>query len=346
MAENKRRRVRIAMEQVSVKRVRRSVKRRIKLEDAPPVNSIRDLIELGRTIKFYKNLDSVMLWRITPYLEELDKMIGMTSLKETVFYQVIYYLQGMNVRNSNSEYLHTVIYGAPGTGKTTVAQIIGKIYQAMRILSPKGEFKVAHRDDFIASYLGQTAIKTKKLLKSCIGGVLLIDEAYALGPRNNDRDSFAKEAIDTLNAFLSEHKNDFCCIIAGYEDEIRKCFFAMNSGLERRFPWVHRIEEYSPGELYRIFEKMVGEMGWEIAFDQDDLIELVEQNKDFFQFAGGDMETYITKCKMVHARRVFSMSKDHKFVLTKTDLINALEFMKKNNVKDNKDSGPPQWMYM
>lgn len=332
------------MEQVRVReRKRRQLKPRLKLQDAPPVNSIKDLIELGKSIKFYKNLDTIMLWRITPYLEELDKMVGMKSLKETVFYQVIYYLQGMHTRNRNEEYLHTVIYGPPGTGKTTVAKIIGKIYQAMSILSSNGPFKVAYRDDFVAGYLGQTASKTKKLLKSCIGGVLFIDEVYSLAPRNSDRDSFAKEAIDTLTGFLSEHKNDFCCIVAGYEDEIRGCFFAMNKGLERRFPWVHRIPEYSSVELYKIFMKMVNEMEWDVAFEKKDLVVLFDQNKELFKNAGGDIETFLSKCKMVHSRRVFSMSKEHKFVITKGDLVTAMEFIKQNNKKE--ENKPPFGMY-
>lgn len=323
---------------------KRRFKPRIKLQDVPPVNSIKDLIEIGKTIKFYKNLDTIMLWRITPYLEELDKMVGMQSLKETVFYQVIYYLQGMHTRGKNEEYLHTVIYGSPGTGKTSTAKIIGKLYQAMNILSEDGPFKIAYRDDFLAGYLGQTANKTKKLLKSCIGGVLFIDEVYSLAPRNSDKDSFAKEAIDTLTGFLSEHKNDFCCIIAGYEDEIKKCFFSMNKGLERRFPWVHSIPKYSSDDLYDIFIKMVNEMGWEISFNRKELVKIFEENEEYFKNAGGDIETFISKCKMMHSRRVFSMPKEHKFVLTREDIIEALEFMKKNN-KREEERGPPIGMY-
>ena len=169
----------------------------------------------------------------------------MKCLKETVFYQILYYLQNMHLRDNSSEYLHTMIYGTPGCGKTTVAQIIGKIYQTLGVLSRNGIFKIAHRDDFIAGYLGQTATKTQKLLKSCIGGILFIDEVYSLAPRENDKDSFSKEALDTLTAFLSEHKNDFCCIAAGYEEDVENCFFAMNKGLKRRFPWVHKIDNYT-----------------------------------------------------------------------------------------------------
>jgi len=333
-----------SMQEQRMTEPKRRVRPRLKLEDAPAVNSISDLIEIGKTIKFYKNLDTIMLWRITPFLEELNKMVGMESLKETIFYQVIYYLQGMHTKSKNEEYLHTAIYGSPGCGKTSVAKIIGKIYQSLNVLSPDGPFKVAYRDDFVAGYLGQTATKTKKLLTSCIGGVLFIDEVYSLAPRNSDRDSFSKEAIDTLNGFLSEHKNDFCCIVAGYEDEVTNCFFAMNKGLERRFPWIHRITEYKSKELYEIFMKMIKEMGWDTSFDQKFLMNIFETNKDLFKNAGGDIETFITKCKMFHSQRVFSLGKEHKFILSKKDVEKAMEYIKKNTTK--KDDGPPEHMYL
>lgn len=322
---------------------KRKIKPKIKLEDCPPVKSLKDLIEISRSIKFFKNLDILMLWRISPYLEELDKMIGMESLKQSVFFQVIYYLQGMHLKNKNEEYLHTVIFGKPGCGKTSVAKIIGKLYQTMNILSPNGIFKVAYRDDFVAGYLGQTASKTKKLLNSCIGGVLFIDEVYSMAPRNNDKDSFAKEAIDTLTGFLSEHKNDFCCIVAGYEDEVYNCFFSMNKGLERRFPWVHRIPEYSCKDLYNIFNKMLKESTWDLSCNEKTILNIFENNKELFKNAGGDMETFLTKCKMLHSQRVFSLGKEHKFIITENDVLEAIKFIKKNNKP--KDNGPPEGMY-
>jgi SpoVK/Ycf46/Vps4 family AAA+-type ATPase len=234
----------------------KTLKPKLKFEDAPPVNSIKDLITLGKSLKFYKNIDVCVLWDILPYLEELDSMIGMKSLKETLFYQIIYYLQNMHSRNKNDEYLHTVITGGAGCGKTSISKIIGKIYTNLGILSKKNNnFTIGYRDDFVAEYLGQTAIKTRKFLEKCLGGVLFIDEVYSLGPGKNDKDSFSKEAIDTLCAFLSEHKNDFCCIVAGYKEEIHKCFLSVNQGLDRRFPWRHDIEEYSHPELAEIFLK-------------------------------------------------------------------------------------------
>jgi SpoVK/Ycf46/Vps4 family AAA+-type ATPase len=324
--------------------IKKRCRPRIKLADAPPINSIRDLIEIGQSIKFYKNIDAIMLWRITPYLEELNNLVGMTALKESLFYQILYYIQGMHIRNQSGEYLHTIIMGSPGTGKTTVAHIIAKIYQAMGILSPSGPFKVAHRDDFIAGYLGQTALKTQKLLKSCLGGVLFIDEVYAMASRDKDRDSFSKEAIDTLCSFLSEHTNDFCCIAAGYEKDINDCFFNMNQGLKRRFPWIHKIDDYTSLDLAIIFQKMVKQINWELAIDKKTISNIMDKNKEYFLYGGGDVENFLTKCKMVHSRRVISLDKEHKFVLTREDLNNGIKMLSvhKNVEKDE----PPFGMYI
>ena len=120
--------------------------------------------------------------------------------------------------------MHTVIYGPPGTGKTEVAKIIGRLFSKLGVLK-KNVFKKVTRADLIAGYLGQTAIKTKEVVNSAIGGVLFIDEAYALGNKEK-RDIFAKECIDTFAHY--DNKDKLMVIIAGYEDELNKCFFEYN----------------------------------------------------------------------------------------------------------------------
>ena len=299
--------------------------------DVPDATCISDLIELARCRTRIKNIDEEVLGRLLPELEHLERMVGMTTLKDTVFHQIIYYLQGMHHRG-NDEYLHTVITGPPGCGKTSVARILGQIYKTLGVLSEDASFTVAKREDLIAPYLGQTAIKTRLLLESSLKGVLFIDEAYSLGPGGKEKDSFSKEAIDTLTAFLSDHKKDFCCIIAGYEREIGECFFEVNRGLERRFPWVHRIQPYSCNELAQIMVKMIKDMEWDITMKIDDLTDFIKKHPTLFPNFAGDVETFLSKCKMAHALRVFSLDERHRCILTKEDFAKAVKIAGANSL--------------
>ena len=234
--------------------------------------------------------------------------------------------------NDNNDYLHTVIYGPPGTGKTEVAKIMGKIYSKLGILK-KGLFKKATRSDFVAGYLGQTAMKTKELIEECLGGVLFIDEAYALG-NNEGRDSFAKEAIDTLCEGLSNHKNDIMVIIAGYEKELNDCFFSFNQGLESRFPWRFKTEDYKPEELKLIFKKQVLDSEWKID-DEDLKDEWFNSKMNYFKHYGRDMETLFSKVKIAHGRRIFCNLDCEKKKLTIQDLDKGFKSYLENENKQN-----------
>lgn len=223
------------------------------------------------------------------------------------------------------------------THNTTVAKIVGSIYKNIGILSNKGVFKIAGRSDLIGEYLGSTAVKTTKMLDSCLGGVLFIDEVYSLGAGQKDKDSYSKECVDTLCGFLSEHKNDFCCIIAGYEKEVKDCFLSINPGLERRFPWVHKIDEYTSEDLTDIFMKLVADTKWELNIDRKIMVKFFEDNKPYFKNAGGDIETFISKIKLVHSKRVFTLDKTFKFIITDEDIKEGLKLLKKYKlVKEEK----------
>ena len=190
----------------------------------------------------------------------------------------------------------------------------------------KNVFKKVTRDDLVAGYLGQTALKTKDVIKECIGGVLFIDEAYALGNKEK-RDSFSKESIDTICEALSDHKKDLMCIIAGYEQELKDCFFSYNPGLESRFTWKFKIDDYNPNELRLIFEKKITDNNWSLKEDLND--EWFEKNKEFFSFFGRDMETLLSKVKIAHSRRVFCLPKEEKTKISNKDLEKGFEIYKR-----------------
>lgn len=229
------------------------------------------------------------------------------------------------------------------THNTTVAEILGEIYAGVGILKTN-KFVHLSRSDLIAKYLGQSAIKTKEALTECIGGVAFIDEAYSLAPKDVDRDSFAKEVIDTLNQFLSEHKDDFVCIIAGYKEDLESTFFAMNKGLERRFPWRFNIESYTSKDLAEITRRKIKEMDWQIGVSDDKMEKIFKDNNRYFKHFGGDIETFLTKCKFCHVKRVFSKDISEKKIFTFEDMENG---MKKHieHYSTKEDKRPPFGMY-
>jgi SpoVK/Ycf46/Vps4 family AAA+-type ATPase len=263
-------------------------------------------------------------------------MIGMNKLKNSIVDQILYFIQEFHkVSNSkNDDFMHTVIYGPPGTGKTETAKIIGKIFSKLGILSKK-YFKKVTRADLIAGYLGQTAIKTRDVIKEAKGGVLFIDEAYALG-NSEKRDSFAKECIDTLCEGLSDNKDDLMVIIAGYEDELKNCFFAYNQGLDSRFTWRFNTDDYKYDELFLIFKKKVKDIGWKLHEKINK--NWFEDKMDYFKFYGRDIETLLAKVKIAHGRRVFCLPKEKKLTITLRDLNKGYDmFLDNDEVKSRKD---------
>jgi SpoVK/Ycf46/Vps4 family AAA+-type ATPase len=276
------------------------------------------------------------LHNIKEPLIELNNMIGLTNLKTNIVDQILYFAQDLHkgCTENAGDFMHTVIYGPPGTGKTEAAKIMGKIYSKLGVLK-KGTFKKVTRSDLIAGYLGQTALKTQDVIKEALGGVLFIDEAYALGS-SEKRDSFAKECIDTLCESLSDNKDNLMVIIAGYEKELKDCFFSFNQGLESRFTWRFKTDDYSAEDLHNIFIKKVKDNGWNL----DGKIESnwFKKNKEYFKFYGRDIEALFSKCKIAHSKRVFCLPETEKKKLVLKDLDKGLEiYLKNDDVKSRKD---------
>jgi hypothetical protein len=293
------------------------------------IDLIDDIIELGKTYhckknKEYHGLNLRILCDLVPSLTELKNMIGMDSVKQNIVNHILFFVNGFNKNSKctkcincinempctivNNDMMHTVITGPPGTGKTTLGKILGKVYRAMGILN-NGDMRVVSRVDLIAGFVGQTAIKTQDVIDSCKGGVLFIDEAYSLGD-NERRDTFSKECLDTLNRNLSENR-DFLCIIAGYEDNLEKCFFSANEGLRRRFTFRYNIDKYTSDELHNIFELKVTQDDWKLYYgtsekERNKITQFFSKNSENFPNYGGDIETLLLHCKIRHGRRIMS----------------------------------------
>ena len=304
------------------------------------IESLDDLLKLinDYPLKFdvEYNINMKAMHDIKQPLLSLKNMIGMNKLKNNIVDQILYFVQNLHKGKdkSHQDFMHTVIYGPPGTGKTETAKIMGSIFSNLGILKRK-TFKKATRADLIAGYLGQTAIKTRDMIKDCLGGVLFIDEAYALG-NPEKRDSFAKECIDTLCEGLSDHKEEIMVIIAGYEEELKNCFFSYNQGLDSRFTWRFSTDDYSYKELFLIFKKKVNEIGWKLNNKVKD--SWFEDKMDYFKFYGRDIETLLAKIKIAHGRRVFCLPDEKKKKISLKDMQKGFDmFLDNNEVKNRKD---------
>ncbi|MBM7693760.1 stage V sporulation protein K [Peribacillus deserti] len=200
---------------------------------------------------------------------ELSALVGMSEMKRMIkeIYAWIYVNKKREEHGLKAEKqaLHMMFKGNPGTGKTTVARLIGKLFQQMNVLS-KGHLIEAERADLVGEYIGHTAQKTRDLIKKAIGGILFIDEAYSLG-RGGEKD-FGKEAIDTLVKHMEDKQHEFVLILAGYSREM-SFFLSLNPGLHSRFPIVVDFPDYSVDELMEIAEKMLKEKEYILSSDAE-----------------------------------------------------------------------------
>lgn len=158
---------------------------------------------------------------------------------------------------------HIVFTGNPGTGKTTVARTLGKIFAARGLLS-SGQMVETSRSDLVAEYVGQTAVKTRSKVSSAVGGVLFIDEAYALKPANASGSDYGQEAIDELLKLMEDNRENLIVIAAGYTSEMER-FLNSNPGLKSRFPNVWHFPDFSEGELLEAFSSRVTTLGWTVG---------------------------------------------------------------------------------
>lgn len=204
--------------------------------------------------------------RVEDLLVELNSMVGLDGVKREVnslvnLLQVQRLREKHGLKNSVMS-RHLVFSGNPGTGKTTVARIIAKIYNALGILE-SGQLIEVDRAGLVSGYIGQTATKTTAVIESALGGILFIDEAYSLTVGKGEGD-FGQEAIDTLLKAMEDHRDDLIVIVAGYSDLMQE-FLASNPGLKSRFNTFIEFKNYTPEELMRILDQMCAQQDYKLS---------------------------------------------------------------------------------
>ncbi|MCH1623696.1 stage V sporulation protein K [Fredinandcohnia quinoae] len=201
--------------------------------------------------------------------DEMSALIGLEEMKKMVkeVYAWIYINKKREELGlkAGKQALHMMFKGNPGTGKTTVARLLGKLFLQMNVLS-KGHLIEAERADLVGEYIGHTAQKTRDLIKKSLGGILFIDEAYSLA-RGGEKD-FGKEAIDTLVKHMEDKQHEFVLILAGYSSEMDH-FLSLNPGLYSRFPLVVDFPDYTVDQLMEISQKMMTEREYSFSPDAE-----------------------------------------------------------------------------
>lgn len=223
-------------------------------------NSVND--ELDNEIKDQNTIDDSIINEDEKFeideellkesIDELNSLIGLSEVKNSMIKiinqtRVFRERKKRGLQTPDLSY-HMIFTGNPGTGKTTVARILGKIFNSLGILS-KGHLVEVSREDLVGAYIGWTEMKTKKVLEKARGGILFIDEAYSLA--NESSNDFGAQAIDVINKFMEDHRNNIIVIAAGYNDDM-KAFVEMNEGLKSRFTNTIHFNDYSPQELFDI----------------------------------------------------------------------------------------------
>ena len=286
------------------------------------IKNLDDLIKLGESydlkLKDEYPIDMEKLFNLIEPLKELKQTIGMKQVKNNIINQIIYFLQDLD---DEKNMMHTVITGPPGVGKSLLGYLLSKIYYKMGIIKGSNskkfinpitgekenfKFNIVRRSDLIGEYVGHTAVKTQKVINDSLGGVLFIDEAYSLG-NSEKKDIYSKECIDTINQNLTENKGNFICIIAGYKDELEKCFFNYNKGLARRFVFRYNIDSYNSSELCKILIKKINDNNWNLdsSLKEKEINSFFEKNMNNFPHYGGDVELLFLSCKIAHSLRIF-----------------------------------------
>ncbi|MCR5665067.1 MAG: AAA family ATPase [Oscillospiraceae bacterium] len=256
-------------------------------------------------------------------MQELDELVGLDVVKKDVK-SLINLIKVRKLREANDlpvppMSLHMVFTGNPGTGKTTVARLVGGLYAAIGVLS-KGQLVEVDRSGLVAGYVGQTALKTQEVIKSALGGVLFIDEAYSLA--SGGENDFGREAIETLLKAMEDHRDDLIVIVAGYLAPMER-FISSNPGLQSRFNKYFFFPDYDGEQLLTMFKKRCDKNGYALSEDGEkaarELFERLYAERDDNFGNGRDVRNRFEDMVVRQSNRVAAMEAP-----TKEDLMAVL----------------------
>lgn len=263
-------------------------------------------------------------------MAELNGLVGLSNVKskvnDLIAFQKVQQLRKQNGLPASKNTMHLAFTGNPGTGKTTVARIFGRIYKKLGILS-SGHFIEVSRTDLIAGYQGQTALKVKKIIEKAKGGVLFIDEAYSI-TENEHTDSYGRECLTELTKALEDYRDDLVVIVAGYTEPMN-VFFESNPGLRSRFNNFIEFDDYSSLELYEILIRMCSKSQYELDQEARLLVKNIFEdavcNKGA-QFSNGRFaRNLFEELIMNHSRRVARIERPtikDLYTIMKDDFVN------------------------
>ena len=256
-------------------------------------------------------------------MAQLDALVGLDEVKKDVK-NLVNLMKVRKLRQENDlpvppMSLHMVFMGNPGTGKTTVARLISGLYAAIGVLS-KGQLVEVDRSGLVAGYVGQTALKTQEVIKSALGGVLFIDEAYSLS--SGGENDFGREAIETILKAMEDHRDDLIVIVAGYDEPMQR-FLSSNPGLESRFNKYITFPDYTGEQLLAIFKGQCGKNSYTLSPEAEEAARamfdrLYEERDDNFG-NGRDVRNCFEDMIVRQSNRVAAMESP-----TKEDLMTVL----------------------
>lgn len=285
-------------------------------------NLAKVCVELGHMYKDCQRLPEI--WEV---LREIHGLIGLEHVKDTLASMLMYEMLYV-VKPKNPHWKHIVITGPPGTGKTTIAKIIGK---ALAILHNRNsiEITIGNQRNLISDWHGQTKSCVDEVVKEAVkkSGVLFIDEAPNLndGREGSMPDSYAKSAIDTIMELMDVYMDDLVVIFGGYEEEMHQNVISANKGLERRIQWWFKMQAYSASELHEIFLREVEAIKYELTQPCVVNVQWFQERYDFFPWFGGSVKNFLEKIRVVQNNATFGQAEGVKRNVSNDTLVKAFQ---------------------